>query len=321
MSVLVRRPGLFTTVQDSGRWGHQQFGMPVAGAMDAFSYRLGNCLVGNEPPLASLEVTLAGPELDFQEKCVCAITGADFEVHVDGIEIALNRRFVVRSGQHLKFGRLRLGARAYLAISGGFDVPLVLGSRATHVASGIGGVNGRELRSGGLPELGRTLAGLLPRMESAIPRVKLPQGGSKVRVIAGPHSKVFDPVGAKGFGQSRYRITGDSDRMGYRLAGDPIFALDTETVLSTPVPIGSVQIPPDGLPIVLMADHQTTGGYPRIATVIAADLPVLAQLKVSDWIDFEICERSEAIAELVAQERALMVVGDRERVSMDARRD
>ena len=310
MSVFVRRPGLFTTVQDMGRWGYQRFGMPVAGAMDVFSYRLGNCLVGNIPPLASLEITLTGPELDFQDRCVCAITGADFEVHVDGVEIALNRRFVVRSGQHMWFGRLRSGARAYLAISGGFDVPLVLGSRSTHVASGIGGVDGRALRAGDLLKLGRIPDSVLPRMKSATPRVKLPKGGSKVRVLAGPHSQIFDSVSAKGFVQSRYRITGESDRMGYRLAGDPIPPSDSANVISTAVPVGSVQVPLDGLPIVLMADHQTTGGYPRIATVISADLPVLGQLKVSDWIEFEVCERSEAIEGLVAQERALMAVGD-----------
>mgnify|MGYP001219006763 CR=1 FL=1 len=310
MSVFVRRPGLFTTVQDLGRWGYQRFGMPVAGAMDVFSYRLGNCLVGNIPPLASLEITLTGPELDFQDRCVCAITGADFEVHVDGVEIALNRRFVVRSGQHMWFGRLRSGARAYLAISGGFDVPLVLGSRSTHVASGIGGVDGRALRAGDLLKLGRVPDSVLPPVMSATPRVKLPKGGSKVRVLTGPHSQIFDSVSTKGFVQSRYRITGESDRMGYRLAGDPIPPSDSANVISTAVPVGSVQVPSDGLPIVLMADHQTTGGYPRIATVISADLPVLGQLKVSDWIEFEVCERSEAIEGLVAQERALMAVGD-----------
>lgn len=310
MSVVVRRPGLFTTVQDAGRWGHQRFGMPVAGAMDTFSYRLGNYLVGNRPPLASLEITLAGPELDFQENCVCAITGAEFEVYVDDLEMALNSRFEVRSGQHLRFGRLRFGARAYLSISGGFDVPLVLGSHSTHVTTGIGGLNGRMLRAGDLLKLARRRHRLLPRVKSVTPRAKLPQGGSKVRVIAGPHLETFEPASAKIFVQSRYRITGNSDRMGYRLTGEPLAALGNETVVSAAVPVGSVQVPPDGLPIVLMADHQTTGGYPRIATIISADLPVVAQLKVSDWIDFEFCERSEAIAELVAQERALMVVGD-----------
>ena len=306
----MRRPGLFTTVQDTGRWGHQRFGMPVAGAMDGFSYRLGNCLVGNKPPLASLEITLTGPELEFQARCVCAITGADFEVHIDGVEIAPNRRFVVRSGQHMWFGGLRSGARAYLAISGGFDVPLVLGSRSTHVASGIGGVDGRALRAGDLLKQGRMPDSVLPRVKSVPPRVKLPKGGSEVRVLAGPDSQFFDSVSAKGFVQSRYRITEESDRMGYRLAGEPVPPSDSANMISTAVPVGSVQVPADGLPIVLMADHQTTGGYPRIATVISADLPVLGQLKVSDWIEFEVCERSEAIEGLVAQERALMAVGD-----------
>ena len=309
MSVLVRRPGLFTTVQDMGRWGYQRFGMPVAGAMDVFSYRLGNCLVGNIPPLASLEITLTGPELDFQDRCVCAITGADFEVHVDGVEIALNARVVVRPGQHMWFGRLRSGARAYLAISGGFDVPLVLGSRSTHVASGIGGIEGRALRAGDLLKLGRIPDNVVPRVKSAIPGFKLPEGGSKVRVLTGPHSQIFNSVRAKRFLQSRYLITRESDRMGYRLAGDPIVPSYSTNLISTAVPVGSVQIPPDGLPIVLMADHQTTGGYPQIATVISADLPVLGQLKVSDWIEFEVCERPEAIEGLVAQERALMAVG------------
>ena len=306
MSVRVRRPGLFTTIQDSGRWGYQHVGVPVAGSMDTVSHRLANAIVGNEASAATLEITLVGPELQCDRPTLFAVTGAEFDVRLDGADVGANTSYLARSGQVITFGRRRSGVRGYLAVEGGFDVPSVLGSRSTHVVSRMGGIKGRALKTGDLIDVAtssgrRTLEGT--RRTSVF---EMPTNGTRVRAIVGPHAEIFGSKRLRAFERTRYRVAPESDRMGYRLKGERFLLSDDLNVISSAVPIGSVQIPPDGLPIVLMADHQTTGGYPRIATVISADLPLVGQLKASDWIEFELCPLSEAVRALIRQERALM---------------
>ena len=310
MSVGIRRPGLFTTVQDDGRWGYQHVGVPVAGSMDIASHRLANAIVGNEPSAATLEITLVGPELQCDRPTLFALTGAEFEVRLDGVEVAANTSYLARSGQVIAFGRRRSGARGYLAVKGGFDVPSVLGSRSTHVASRMGGFGGRALRAGDSLEVATSVGRVVPEGSRRAAVFQLPENGARVRVIVGPHTEIFGPARMRAFEQARYRVAPESDRMGYRLVGERLPLPDDVNVISSAVPIGSIQMPPDGFPIVLMADHQTTGGYPRIATVISADLPLVGQLKASDWIEFESCSPSEAVRALIAQERALMAASE-----------
>ena len=310
MSIGVRRPGLFTTVQDGGRWGYQHVGVPVAGAMDMASHRLANAIVGNEPSAATLEITLVGPELECDRPTLFAVAGAAFDVRLDGVDVAANTSYLARSGQVIAFGRRHSGARGYLAVEGGIDVPSVLGSRSTHVASRMGGVGGRALRAGDSLDVAGSAGKVVPEGTRRAPVFRMPRGGARVRVIVGPHTEIFGLQRLQGFERARYRLAPESDRMGYRLEGERLPLPDDVSVISSAVPIGSIQIPPEGFPIVLMADHQTTGGYPRIGTVISADLPLVGQLKASDWIEFESCSPSEAVRALITQERALMAASE-----------
>ncbi len=304
--IAVRKAGLLTTVQDIGRWGFQRFGVPVAGPMDVLSHRAANVLVGNASSAATLEVTLVGPELDFQQDARFAVTGAAFDVRLDGASIPNDVAVRARAGQRLVFGRCRRGARAYIGVAGGIGVPLVLGSRATHLGSRMGGVDGRALRPGDLVFLGRcTTRAAAPPRSRWTPRM-LPAGGARVRVLMGPHHLRFDPRSIDAFGRERYVVTPQSDRMGYRLRGAPLTVHAGGDLLSTATPPGAIQVPPLGEPILLMADRQTAGGYPRIATVITSDIPVVAQLAPGDWIEFAPCDQATALRALIADERTVL---------------
>ena len=303
--IRVLEPGLMTTVQDRGRWGHQDLGVPVAGAMDECSHRLANRLVGNSPELATLEVTLVGPSLEFLAETTCAVAGAGFELWLDGVQVQTGRAFRVPRGGGLRFGRRGAGARGYLAVSGGIDVPLVLGSRSTDLASQLGGFGGRMLRAGDRLVIGRSTG--RPAICGAVELpFRLPVGGAHVRVMNGPDRARMTPEALALFSQVRFTIDPDSNRMGYRLRGELLTLSDSSPLLSGPTPVGTVQVPPSGTPIVLMADRQTTGGYVRIATVISADLPVAGQLGPGDWLAFDLCEYREAVAALIGLEQRLM---------------
>lgn len=310
MSVGVRRPGLCTTVQDTGRWGYQHLGVPVAGSMDTPSHRLANALVGNQPSAAALEITLVGPELECDRPTLFAVTGAEFDIRLEGADVRPNTSCLARSGQVISFGHRRSGARAYLAVAGGFDVPAVLGSRSTHLASRMGGLSGRQLRQGDSLEVGDGVERSVREGTTCAPAFRIPSHGARVRAIVGPHAASIGAAQVRAFERIRYRVAPESDRMGYRLEGERLRLSGDQGLISSAVPIGSVQMPPGGLPIVLMADHQTTGGYPRVATVISADIPVVAQLKASDWLEFESCSPTEAVRALIAQERALMAASE-----------
>ena len=298
--------GLLTTVQDGGRWGHQRFGVAVAGPMDPVSHRLANLLVGNSASRATLEATLRGPTLDFQTATMFAVTGGEFELRLSGGVIESHVSHQARAGDRLEVGGCLSGARAYVAVGGGFDVPAVLGSRATHVASRMGGFEGRPLRAGDRLPIGSEHDSSARAGERRKRIGPLPRDGARVRVIPGPHDRLgTDDVLARLVG-ARYRVSSRSDRMGYRLQGPTIGASGGSNLISSALPMGGVQLPPQGEPILLMADHQTTGGYPRVATVISADLPIVGQLGPSAWIEFEVCDRARAIEALIAQERRLM---------------
>jgi antagonist of KipI len=298
------KPGLLTSVQDLGRYGHQAVGVPVAGPMDVFSHRLANQLVGNDPDAATLEVTLIGPELLVGADTTMAIVGAAFEVTCDGRTIPMDASFAVQPGQRLKFGRLLQGARAYLGIAGGVRTPSVLGSRATHLVSGMGGMDGRALLPGDrVPVLAQTA----PRPWRKGVGLTLPTGRrARLRVVPGPQHEWFHSDALKALTGVSFRLSPRSNRMGYRLEGPPLVRHGERELVSEPVGMGAIQVPAAGEPILLMADRQTAGGYPKIGYVIAADLPMAGQLAPGDFIEFILCSRAEAVTALIARERQLL---------------
>jgi antagonist of KipI len=300
-SLVVVRAGMLTTVQDLGRWGQQASGVPVAGPMDMYSHRLANRRAGNSEDKAALEVTLIGPELKARGDLVCAVAGADFVVEVNGSRVDIDACFEVAHSATLRFGVRRAGARATLAVRGGFDVPATFGSRATSVVSRMGPFGGRALAPGDELPVGRSV----PVGVRAGRPLSLPSGGARVRVIVGPQGGMFTNDAIAALSISRFFVTPQSNRMGYRLGGVLLRTSGPSEMLSAATPVGSLQVSRSGQPILLMADRQTTGGYPRIATVISADLPLAGQLAPGDWIEFAPCTRSDAIDALRQQEAAL----------------
>jgi len=305
-SITILRPGLFTTIQDLGRWGHQSSGVPVSGAMDRVSHRVANALVGNDPSAALLEATLVGPEIRIDTGATLAVTGADLSARLDGNELPLHRAVKCRTGAILRFGDRRTGARAYIAFGGGIAVPPVMGSRATHIQSGLGGATGRAVAPGDTLPLGGDRTASPWRVIDA--PVRRMEGGAKLRVIPGPQSEAFPAEALERLQRTRYTVTPQSDRMGYRLSGATIARVDGREMISDATFAGALQVPPSGDPILLMSDRQTSGGYPQIATVITADLPLAGQLAPGDWIEFEVCTRQQAMSALIAQEGAILAL-------------
>jgi antagonist of KipI len=308
-TIEVLTPGLQTTVQDRGRWGHQTDGVSVAGPMDPFAHRRANAFVGNARDAATLEVAITGPDVRFDGACTCAVTGAEFELQVDGTPMPGEASFDVPEGAVLHFGARRSGARAYLAVAGGFDVPRVLGSRATHVPTAMGGWHGRALvRGDRLPLAPPSTRGAACRAApqvrgmSALPVV--------VRVLPGPQDDRFMPEALDALVSSAYVVGIDSDRMGFRLSGVALSHRASADIISDATPLGSIQVPASGQAVLLMADRQTTGGYAKLATVISADIGVAAQAAPGDEIWFRVCTRAEAVAALIARERELLALGE-----------
>jgi antagonist of KipI len=306
--ILVRRPGLLSTVQDLGRWGYQALGVPVAGPMDSYSHRLANLIVGNAPAAAALEVTLIGPELEFSAPSLVAVCGAEFDVMVDGQLAVLGTSIAVPAGGRVTFGRRRAGARAYLAVAGGLQTPVLMGSRATHLVSAMGGIEGRALRAGDRLEY------IAHHGEIAVRRAALPtlpsRGRALLRVVPGPQVEWFSADARSTLTSVSFRVSPRSNRMGYRLEGPPLARARGGEPISEPLAFGAIQVPSAGEPILLMADRQTAGGYPKIGCVIAADLPVAGQLAPGDSIEFSWCTRHEAAAALIARERPLLRIAD-----------
>jgi antagonist of KipI len=305
-AVTVIRPGMLTTVQDLGRWGYQSEGVPVAGPMDTYAHRYANRLVGNPDNAAALEVTLLGPELQADEEIVCAVSGGRFELAVDRTLVSINVPFAVPAGGRLRFGNRLAGTRAALAVRGGFDLPAVFGSRATSLISRMGPLEGRALKAGDVLPVGAPP--LIATAGAGVP-MALPGGGSRLRVLMGPHDALFTAAAREALLTSRFIVTPQSNRMGYRLDGPRLTHASRAEILSDATPIGSLQVPASGQPILLMADRQTTGGYPKIATVITADLPLAGQLAPGDWIEFSAVSRTAALEAL--RQREARLTGDR----------
>jgi len=296
MSARVLRPGILMTVQDEGRHGWQHAGLCPGGAMDPVALALGNALVGNVPGEAALELTVLGPDLLFEAATLVALCGAEFDA-----SIPLNRPVLVEAGTRVAIGRATRGARGYLAFAGGIAVEPVLGSRSTFLAGRFGGLEGRALRRGDaiplapdIEELSRErFARLKNRSDNSVrwsaPPFTAPDREPIVlHVVEGQHFASFDAAQQRAFLETIWRVAPESNRMGFRLAGPPL-ARAADEILSGPTCLGSVQVPANGTPIALMADHQTTGGYPRIAEVASADVPRLAQLAPGGSLHFARC--------------------------------
>jgi antagonist of KipI len=301
-------PGFITTVQDLGRKGYQQYGVSVGGAADTLALQAANRLVGNAREEAALEITLAGPRLQARDRCLIAVTGARFAITIDENPVPQDTALFVRPYSIVEFGPLKSGARAYLALSGGFDVPVVLGSRSTNVRGRFGGFGGRRLEPGDRLEQREKLSSY----EAA--GHMLPDGfrqyyedGGPLRVVWGPHLEYFPDEARYYLFHSIWELGEQSDRMGVRLSGDPIPRRGDE-LLSCGVTLGAIQVPSDGQPIVLMADRQPTGGYPIIATVIRADIPRLAQKTAGDRISFRPVSVPEAKEAWLGVERLLAAI-------------
>lgn len=304
--ILVHRSGLFTTIQDLGRYGYQRYGVSVSGAMDRTALRIGNRIVGNPDGEAGLEVTLQGPELEFATGGVIAVTGADLSPTLNGHSIPMWYAVPVRGGDLLQFGPRRQGSRAYVCVNGGFDVPKVFGSRSTDARAGIGGLDGRRISKGDHLYFGEA-AGRRPTFiarELPIPARPAYLAAPTLRVVLGPQVERFSEKTVRLFFSSRYVVSTDSDRMGFRLNGAPVpHRRSSLEWISDATAAGTIQVPADQRPILLMADCQTTGGYPKIASVTTVDMAHAGQLAPGDWVGFTLIAADEA-ALLCRTERA-----------------
>lgn len=305
--IRVVRPGLLTTVQDLGRVGYQRFGLPLSGAMDRLALRLANRLVGNADQAAGLEITLSGPELLFEQEAVIALAGADLSPSLKRMPIPLWEAVRVAKGSTLAFGPRRSGARAYLAVAGGINLPLVLGSRSTHARSGTGGVAGRALAQGDVIRGGKAAGRTLALVGRSVPPEARPPYRSEptLRVVPGPQLEYFLPEALDALTGRPYTVSPQSDRMGYRLQGPPLIHVGAAEIVSDATPPGSLQVPANRQPILLMADHQTAGGYPKLGVVISADLPLAAQLLPGESLSFALVDVAQARAAWRAQEALL----------------
>ncbi len=294
--ISILKPAVQTSVQDLGRRGFRHLGVGASGAMDRLSLMIGNSLVGNAADAAALELCLPPARIRFDASCVIALTGADCVARLDDTPVLLGHRILVQPGQTLDLSSARSGMRAYLCISGGIDVPLVMGSRSTDLQAGLGGLEGRPIRRGDVLKI-------VPATISSRARagVRLPQMGSCVRVLPGPEFDSFTAASRDAFIRASWKVTGQSNRMGYRLEGPVLVRQDAEELKSHAVFPGLIQVPPGGAPIVLMADAQATGGYPRIASVIAADQWRLAQIPPGASIQWQLCTRADALRALQKQ--------------------
>ncbi|MBP6018873.1 MAG: biotin-dependent carboxyltransferase [Burkholderiaceae bacterium] len=304
----VQRPGMLTTLQDLGRFGHQQYGVSVNGPMDEWSHRLANALVGNPEDAAVLECTLGGPSLSFSQSVLIALCGARMRVTADGQPVPYGRAILLRRGVVLDIGERIDGARVYLAVRGGLGPEPVLGSRSTNLRAGFGGYHGRALKGGdrvplcavsqelrALPIDRRMVQSGLP-MLSVLPVDVTPplRPTDALRFIPGPQWSAFTDQARMDIKGQPYQITPQSDRMGIRLGGPALMLEQPMELVSEATAFGTLQVPPDGQPIVLMADRQSAGGYPKIGYVVSADLPVLAQAMPGDMLRFVVVTQAEA---------------------------
>ena len=320
MTATVQRAGFLTSVQDLGRTGFRQFGVSTSGALDSFALRVANLLVANDEGAAGLEITLGGLQLRFQDERTVAWCGGEFDVRIGSRAFPAGHVAHLQAGDELKFGRAQIGCRGWLAISGGIDVPVVLGSRSTDLRANFGGFEGRALLDGDVVLLGhqtgssafaKAMADKPPPATGisswtaphdwASPAIRHPN----LRFVRGVDWSRFDDVTIQRFTNHEFAVSSDSDRMGVRLDGPELKRHDEADLISEAVAPGTIQVPPNGKPILLLGDCQTIGGYPKIAHVITVDLGIAAQLRAGDSVRFSEVSLQDAHSLLVERERDL----------------
>ena len=301
MELKVLKPGMLTTVQDLGRWGHQASGVPVAGAMDIPALRMGNAMLGNSDGAAALEVTLMGPELAVSGRGLVLFAGADLGFAINGFEVGSWRASLVREGDVISFKGVRSGCRGYICASGGIDVPLVMGSRSTYVRAGIGGYNGRPLRAGDRVKVGEPAPLMLRTEGFSLPHELRPDCSPSrpLMIVMGLQADAFTEEGLATLFGSEYTLSSESDRMGCRFEGAKVEHRERGAdIISDAIPLGAVQIPGHGLPIAMLADRQTTGGYTKVGVLSPLSIQALVQRVPGTKARFASASVEEATEEL-----------------------
>ena len=286
MGIAVENGGVLTTVQDEGRFGYQAYGVSTSGAMDAHAFHTANLLVGNEMGEGALEMTLMGPALRFTEDNIIAVTGGNLSPSLDGQPFPMYRAVLVKAGQRLTFGGPRNGCRGYIAFAGGLDIPVVMGSKSTLLRNRLGGLDGRALQKG--DEIGFSAPKTeLPRMEErVVPADVYSDGEVVLRVVLGPQENEFTEQAIKEFFWYSGVFTSEFDRMGCRIERKPLEHSGDGNINTDGISMGSIQVPANGQPIIMLADRQSTGGYPKIGTVITVDFPKIAQSRPGQRVRF-----------------------------------
>jgi antagonist of KipI len=293
-------PGLLTTVQDLGRPGYQRLGLPPSGPLDRLAFVVANRLVGNPDGAAGLELTLRGPRLEAGAECLVAVTGAEMGYAVNGQEAPTWTAVRLAPGDVVSFRMVTAGCRAYLAVAGGIDVPAVLGSRATYLRGRLGGLEGRALRKGDALPVGAPARAASAAEGRAVAPARRPTYPSEIecRVVPGPQDDRFTKEGWAALLGAPYEVAPQADRMGYRLKGPVIGHAAGHDIMSDGIPLGGIQVPGEGQPIVLLVDRQTTGGYTKIATVISVDIGRIGQTRPGHRVRFQAVDVARAHAVL-----------------------
>ncbi|MFS1511498.1 biotin-dependent carboxyltransferase family protein [Chengkuizengella sp. SCS-71B] len=326
MTLKILKPGMLTTIQDLGRVGYQKYGVVASGVMDSYAARLANLLVGNGENAAVMEITMIGPSIEFQEDSLISICGGDLSAVVEGEKVPMWRPIIIKSGSCLLFGNAKSGCRAYLSVAGGISIPKVMGSRSTDLRAAIGGYKGRKIKSGDVilthqpdPIRDTRIKSLLQNFTAKSSFIPLPWYVSEnslpaypsqvvIRMMKGREYELFQDESINSLLNNTFTIHPQSDRMAYRLKGAKIQLKSNLNMISEAVTMGTIQVPPDGFPRILLADRQTIGGYPRIAQVASVDLPFIAQLKPGDTVMFQEISLEEAEFLYLQQEKDIHIL-------------
>jgi antagonist of KipI len=310
MTAIVTRAGFLTSVQDLGRTGFREFGVSLSGALDPLALRVANLLVGNDEAVAGLEITFGGFQLQFQDERIVAWCGGEFDARVGSKSLPAGHAARVHAGEQTKFGRPNVGCRCWVAISGGIDVALMLGSRSTELRAGFGGLQGRTLRDGDVVPLAKwpgspTPATAISSWTAPHDWVSPAKRDPTLRFIRGADWDRFNASTLERLTSEAFTVSPDSDRMGVRFESPELKRMETSDLVSEAVVPGTIQVPPSGQPILLLGDCQTIGGYPKIAHVITVDLGIAAQLRAGDHVRFSEVSLADAHRLLFERERQL----------------
>jgi len=301
LSIRILNPGLQTTIQDLGRNGYSHYGVSSSGAADDLSFRLGNLIVGNKENLAAIEMTLLGGNYKFDIDANISLTGSKFDAKIEGESLHFYKNIPIQSGQVLSIGQSLQGSRCYLAVRGGIDINDVLSAKTTHLTSKIGGVDGRSLKKDDVLIIGEEQKLLNPIKINEMLDINM----SKLLIIKGLQSNYISKSTWKIFLNQEYIVSNLSNRMGIRLEGNSLKLDNKNEIITEGVPLGAIQLPSNGYPIISFVEHQTTGGYPKIANVISSELHKVGQLKPGDKFQFELVSLEEA--EALRHEREIYV--------------